>query len=133
MNGKQLPSFCPACGERLSITALGCPACETAITGCFEPGACAALEPRLKTFHDVFLKSRGNIKDVERTLGISYPTVRGLLDELLAVLFPDENRTADDNRVTDAGDVLARLEAGEITAAVAARLLKGERDDGSVN
>jgi hypothetical protein len=76
----------------------------------------------MKLFLETFLKCRGSIKDVEKSLSVSYPTVKSLLDELLTTLFPTEAVKSGDGMTS--GEILDMLEKGEITAAEAADLLK---------
>lgn len=123
----QPPSKCPVCATELRITKLSCPKCHTELSGSFQPCKYCALDEKQQLFMETFLKCKGSIKDVERTLGISYPTVKGLLDELLNRLFPGEKIVQEDALSVSA--VLDRLENKEITAAEAATLLvklKGE-------
>jgi hypothetical protein len=79
-------SRCPVCNEELVVTRLRCTHCETAIEGAFEVNRFTRLSKEQLDFVEIFLKSRGNIKEVERELGISYPTVRGRLDAVLEAL-----------------------------------------------
>jgi len=73
---------------------------------------------------ETFLKCRGNIKEVERTLSISYPTVKGLLDELLYVLFQTQGNDETQQEIKDMrAEILDRLERKELTASEAAELL----------
>jgi hypothetical protein len=77
----------------------------------------------MREFVLIFLRCRGNIREVEKELGISYPTVckrLDLLNELLA-----GNSNGQTNKRITRGDILAKLERGEITAKEAANLLKG--------
>ncbi|MBP1755074.1 MAG: hypothetical protein H6Q59_1472 [Firmicutes bacterium] len=60
------PGKCPVCGEKLSITKLGCPKCSTAIEGDFQPCEFCRLPEEDLEFVKVFLRCRGNIKDVEQ-------------------------------------------------------------------
>ncbi len=124
----QPPTKCPVCQAPLRITRLACPSCKTELSGSFVPCKYCALDDKQQVFMETFLRSRGNIKDVERTLGISYPTVKGLLDDLLRTLYPDMATQKEETlRVSD---VLDRLEKKEITAQEAAKLLaqlKGEQ------
>lgn len=118
------PSRCPVCGGELVVSKLVCPRCASELTGSFAACRYCALNGKLRLFLETFLKCRGNIKEVERSLSVSYPTVKGLLDELLAALFPEE---APPEPAPSSTEVLDRLEKGEITAAEAARLLaKGD-------
>ena len=70
----------------LEVRRLQCPACQTAVEGRFPPSPYAALVPEQAAFLEVFLRARGNLREVERVLGLSYPTVRGRLDAVLATL-----------------------------------------------
>lgn len=80
------PRDCPVCGERLALTRLSCGDCGTELSGAF--GACdfCALGDDDREILRVFLSSRGNMKDVERHLGVSYPTARSRFDALLGRL-----------------------------------------------
>jgi len=77
---------CPVCRKELTITRLKCQGCSTEISGDFSPCSFCFLDPEQERLIMVFLKTRGNIREVERELGISYPTVRARLDEVLAAL-----------------------------------------------
>ncbi|HWI63576.1 MAG TPA: DUF2089 domain-containing protein [Symbiobacteriaceae bacterium] len=86
MRARRMISRCPVCSEELVVTRLRCQHCETTIEGAFEISRFARLSKEQLEFVEIFLKSRGNIKEVERELGISYPTVRGRLDTVLEAL-----------------------------------------------
>jgi hypothetical protein len=79
-------STCPVCQGELSITRLHCRSCGTALEGEFGVGRFGRLEREQLTFLESFLRARGNLKELERELGISYPTVRGRLETLLRSL-----------------------------------------------
>lgn len=80
-------SRCPACGSTsFEIQRLRCTSCGTAVEGRFSVSRLATLPDEQIAFVEVFLKCRGNIKEVERELGISYPTVRSRLDKVIALL-----------------------------------------------
>jgi hypothetical protein len=87
------------------------------MTGRFTLCRFCALDEKHLRFIETFLRCRGSIKDVERSLGISYPTVRGMLEASLAALGFDTPPQIDKT------DVLERLEAGELTAEEAIILL----------
>ena len=86
---QKLFNQCPSCGAHLVITECKCPACQLQMRGEFQPGQLSALSDESLTFIKVFLSARGNLTEVERVLGISYPTIRNKLDEINNVL----NRT----------------------------------------
>jgi len=77
------PRDCPVCSARLEITQLGCPSCGTGLTGHFAPCEFCGLDESDLTMLRVFLASRGNMRDLERHLGVSYPTARARFDDLL--------------------------------------------------
>ncbi len=104
------------------VTELCCTDCKTSIKGSFELPAFAALSQEEDNFLRVFLAARGNIKEVERQLGISYPTVKGRLESLLNKLGLGSLQAEAKRRRLE---VVERLERGEITAQEAIGLLKG--------
>ncbi len=79
-------STCPVCEGELAITRLHCRSCGTALEGEFGVGRFGRLSREQLTLLESFLRSRGNLKDLERELGISYPTVRGRIESLLRAL-----------------------------------------------
>lgn len=83
MTGYRPPRDCPVCSSRLNITQLGCPNCGTGLSGQFVPCEFCGLDDSDRGLLRVFLASRGNMKDVERFLGVSYPTARARFDDLL--------------------------------------------------
>ncbi len=81
------------------------------------------LPADMQEFVVVFLRCRGNIREVEKELGISYPTVCKRLDLVNELLGPKGNGRG--GKVMGRGEILGKLERGEITAKEAAELLKG--------
>ncbi len=77
---------CPSCGGGLEITEVQCTRCDTQIRARYSPGDFSSLSEEQSTFLRIFVTSRGNLSDVEKRLGVSYPTVRAKLDELIARL-----------------------------------------------
>ncbi len=75
------PSQCPVCGNRLAVTRLECVSCSTDVTGAFALGRLATTPEPHASLLEMFLRVRGNVKEMERELGLSYPTVRARLDE----------------------------------------------------
>lgn len=116
---------CPACHSRMEITQLSCTNCETVVLGRFEPNRFSRLAPDTLAFLEAFIRNRGNVKEMERDLGISYWVIRRKVDELIAELGL-EAKTAPPELVSRR-EVLERLKAGEITPDEAARLLEGPR------
>ncbi|HPQ02950.1 MAG TPA: DUF2089 domain-containing protein, partial [Bacillota bacterium] len=83
------------------------------------------LSSEQKNFIEVFIKNRGNIKEVEKDLGISYPTVRNRLDAVIAALGYAVDDSEDDV-ATRRKEIIESLAKGEITADDAVRQLKGK-------
>lgn len=83
---RSAPRHCPVCGDQLLLTRLGCANCFTELSGRFESCEFCALTADDRQMLKVFLASRGNMKELERHLGVSYPTARLRFDALLAKL-----------------------------------------------
>jgi hypothetical protein len=80
------PSTCPVCGSEFLVTQLTCDQCHTRLEGRFLPGPLGKLDDEQCRFVEVFLASRGNLREAGKILGISYPTLRLRLDEILALM-----------------------------------------------
>lgn len=78
------PLNCPVCNGKLALTRLTCPACSTELSGGFSTCEFCVLSDEERDVLRVFLASRGNMKELERHLGVSYPTARARFDSLLA-------------------------------------------------
>ncbi len=85
-NLKNLPKICPSCGERLSVQAMHCDACDTHIEGHYRLPAMMQLSEADQQFVLDFVKSSGSLKEMAQQLGLSYPTVRNRLDDIIAQL-----------------------------------------------
>lgn len=111
---------CPICSKKLRSVRLKCTGCSTVIENEFEFSKFDYLSNEQLYFIETFLKCRGNIKDVEKELGISYPTVRAKLDEVLGSLgyTTPQPKKVDDNKA-----ILEALEKGEISAEEAIKKL----------
>lgn len=122
----QAPGQCPVCHHELTITKLNCEQCHTSIEGQFEPCEFCRLEKEHIEFMKTFIRCRGNIKDVEREMGISYPTVKSKLNQLIAALgFEDEGETlvAEEVKKEERKRIVDALERGEISAKEASEQL----------
>lgn len=109
---------CISCGGRLEIRELYCENCDITIRGRFPlegRGPFARLNDDQLAFLQLFVTSRGNMSDVERSLGVSYPTVRAKLDDLIAALEPaDETPEQPASTGLSRAEVMARVQRGEI-------------------
>jgi hypothetical protein len=125
---------CPVCSGDLSVTRLHCRTCGTALEGEFSVGRFARLDRDQMALLESFLRSRGNLKEMERELGISYPTVRNRVEALVRALGlgePPSGAVGEAEAATAAGDarqsILERLARGEISAEEAADAIRGLR------
>ena len=125
-------STCPVCSGELAVTRLRCGSCGTTLEGEFSVGRFARLSRDQTALLESFLRSRGNLRDIERELGISYPTVRSRVEALVRALGfgprSDDDAVADDTApATDAPTretILERLARREITAEDAATAIR---------
>lgn len=115
---------CPVCGDDMKITSLKCFTCKTTINGNFNLDRFSNLTNDQLQFIEVFIKSRGNIKEVERELGISYPTVRNKLDEVIKALGYNIKESPEDDTAVKRKEILSALERGEINSEEAVKKLK---------
>ena len=83
---KNLPKICPSCGKRLSVQAMHCNGCDTHIEGDYNLPVMMQLSAPDQQFVLDFVKSSGSLKEMAQKLGLSYPTVRNRLDDIIAQL-----------------------------------------------
>jgi hypothetical protein len=117
----EVPGSCPICQSEIKVTEIRCKKCKSVIQGEFDLCKFCRLNDQQKYFLEVFIKNRGNIKEIERELGISYPTVRNKLDQVISVLGHKVEKPAIDKK-----EVLEKLKNGEITKDEALKLLNGK-------
>jgi hypothetical protein len=125
-------STCPVCSGELAVTRLRCGSCGTTLEGEFSVGRFARLSRDQMALLESFLRSRGNLRDIERELGISYPTVRARVEALVRALGfgprnDDETGAGDESgpaepRTREA--ILERLARHEISAEDAATAIR---------
>jgi hypothetical protein len=77
---------CPSCGGPLAVTEMQCTRCQTQVRSRYAPCAFCTLTEEQLAFVKLFVEKRGNLRDMERDLGVSYPTVRNKLEEVAARL-----------------------------------------------
>jgi len=120
------PSQCPVCDSTLVVTRMQCPACGTDVSGSFSLSRLASLREPHASLLELFLRKRGNVKEMERELGLSYPTIRARLDEAFnaAGLERETDRAPESEAAARRSTILDELERGEISAAEAASRLR---------
>jgi hypothetical protein len=135
MAPRDVIATCPVCAGELEISRLHCASCGTTIEGEFGVGRFGRLTREQMALLESFLRSRGNLKEMERALGISYPTVRarvealvqalGLADGEAVEIMVDEPAGMSEDLAAVRREILERLAKGEIDAAGAAEALRG--------
>ena len=124
-----IPQSCPSCSSPLVVTQLNCTECGTGVVGKFELSPFFRLSPESLRFLEVFVRNRGNVKDVERETGESYWAIRRQLDEVITEMgmeVPNE-----DDISTSRQEILARLSRGEINVQEATKYLSQLKGDKS--
>jgi hypothetical protein len=137
MAPRDVIATCPVCAGELAISRLHCRTCGTTLEGEFGVGRFGKLSREQLALLESFLRSRGNLKEMERALGISYPTVRARVESLVQALGLSDGEAAPelDDEEGDSGAegtpravgrriILERLAKKEIDAATAAEALR---------
>ena len=116
---------CPTCGAELTITSLHCRSCHTRIESEYSTCRFCRLSQESLDFIEVFVKNRGNIKEMERELEISYPTVRSRLNAVIKELGyeVEVESSAPDEMAEQRREILKQLNQGEISASKATELI----------
>jgi hypothetical protein len=105
------PRKCPVCSGELALTRLSCDSCHTELSGHFQACEFCALTVEDRDLLRVFLSSRGNMKELERHLGVSYPTARGRFDAVLSRMGIETPAPANPARV----ELMEKVASGELS------------------
>ena len=120
-------SECPVCHHDLEVIKLQCTHCETTLEGRFTLSKFNYLDTEKLYFIEVFMKNKGNIKMVEKEMGLSYPTIKKMLDEVVEQLGYSSKDEKQEEKEEYTGpstkEILEKVDKGEITAEEAAELL----------
>jgi hypothetical protein len=118
---------CPVCHNELTVTRLHCSSCDTVVEGRFTAGHFANLTSEQLDFILTFVRVEGRLNRMETELGLSYPTIRNRLHEIIRALGyePGKDEPAEVND-EKRRSVLEELDAGKISAEDAMRILRGE-------
>ncbi len=103
-------STCPVCAGELAVTRLHCSTCGSTLEGEFSVGRFGRLTREQLTLLESFLRSRGNLRDMERELGISYPTVRGRVEALVRALGLGPREGSDEQASDEAAAAAANVD-----------------------
>jgi hypothetical protein len=121
----QVPTTCPVCHDELIVTRLACRNCGTALEGRFSLEKIFQLTPEQLHFVEVFLRSEGKLNRVQDELGLSYPTVRSRLEEVIQALGYEVTGKDEGIDEEHRQEILQKLAAKEITSEEALELLQG--------
>ena len=102
---------CPVCSSNLKATRLSCNTCGTVIENDFSLSKFEQLNQDQLAFVEIFLKNRGSIKDVEKEMGISYPTVKAKLNDVIKAF----GYNVEEEKINSSRSIIDELERGEIT------------------
>lgn len=111
-----IPQKCPSCSSPLKVTQLTCISCGTGVVGSFELSPFLRLSDDSLHFLEVFVRNRGNVKEMERETGESYWAIRRQLDEIIEEMgFADEAGPSEADLATQRQEILQQLSQGEIS------------------
>lgn len=116
---------CPVCGDALAVTRLHCRGCDTAVEGQFTLGRFYRLSPDQLAFVETFIRCEGKLNRLQEELGMSYPTARARLSNLIRTL-GYEVREEEDLSSETRRKVLERVASGDISPEEAVEQLKGK-------
>ena len=125
MNSTSVVYGCPSCGGTLQVRELWCQRCDVSVRGTFDRCEFCALPRDQLDFLRLFVSRRGNLREVERELGVSYPTVRARLDDLLRALGYPLSQVSAADRQARRREIVEALKAGTMSPEEAARALRG--------
>ncbi len=119
---KHVIGECPICGHDLFVTKLECSHCHSEISGKFQLSKFNYLSKEHLYFIELFIKNKGSIKQLEKELQVSYPTVKKMLNEVIESLgYAVEEESFSEK---DREEILNKLSRGEISSEEALKKLK---------
>lgn len=83
---KHFPTTCPSCQEYLTVRKLSCDHCDTEVGGHYPMPELCLLATADQEFILQFVKASGSLKEMAKLLGVSYPTVRNRLNDIIETL-----------------------------------------------
>lgn len=117
---------CPVCGDVLSVTRLHCRNCDSALEGQFTLGRFYQLSPKQLSFVETFIRCEGKLTRLQEELGMSYPTARARLTEVIRALGYEVDEEEEDVSPEERKTILEKLATGDISSQQAVELLKGK-------
>lgn len=121
---------CPVCGQALEVTRLHCRSCDTAIEGRFGLGLFDRLTPEQLAFAETFIRCEGKLNRMEALVGLSYPTLRARLNDLIRAMGFEVGQDQEDEAPAVISDeerrqILEDLNAGKLSSEEAVQRLQG--------
>ena len=124
-----IPQKCPSCASPLKVTQLTCISCGTGVVGNFELSSFIRLSIESLQFLEVFIRNRGNVKEMARETGESYWVIRRRLDEVIQEMGFDSDIPSQEDLAASRQEILQQLRDGEISVAEAKKLLTALGDN----
>lgn len=117
---------CPVCGDTMTVSKLHCRSCDSALEGQFSLGRFYQLSPQQVAFVETFIRCEGKLTRVQDELGMSYPTARARLTDVIRALGYEVREEPEPVSVEERKTILERLATGELSSEDAVELLKGK-------
>jgi len=124
----KIPTQCPLCSGEIAVTRLHCRDCDTTFDGRFMGAAFSQLTAEQISFVEIFVRCEGKINRMEEEIGLSYPTIRNRLHEIIRALGYEPGASEEEQGLSEQErqSILEDLDAGRISAQEAMRMLKDE-------
>lgn len=119
----KIPQKCPSCTSPLQVTQLTCVSCGTGVVGSFELSPFLRISPDSLHFLEIFVRNRGNVKEMARETGESYWAIRRQLDEVIKEMGFDTDQPSQADLANQRQEILHQLSQGEIDVDEAKKLL----------
>jgi len=122
----QIPTKCPLCGGEIAVTRIYCRDCDTTIEGRFIGGPFSQLNAEQLSFVETFIRCEGKITRMETEIGLSYPTIRNRLHEVIRALGYEPGVSEEPVGLNEEQRqrILEDLDKGTISAEEAMRLIR---------
>jgi hypothetical protein len=121
----KLPTICPICAGEIAITRIYCRECDTTIEGRFSSRSFAQLSPEQLDFVETFVRCEGKLNRMTEEVGVSYPTLRNRLHEVIRALGYEPGGADEPSSLSGEArqNILEDLDAGRISVQAAMSLL----------
>ncbi len=102
---------CPVCKNQLKLSRLKCGGCGVVLEGSFNLPRLARLNSEMRVLAEQMILCGGNLKDLAVEVGVSYPTLRRRVDDLIQAL-----ATLKDNDEKEVAHLLDEIGQGQLPA-----------------